>query len=105
MIPHAIDDHVLILEDNELIAQQLKQNLEHQGYIPFLCDNVKSALQIMHFIEVQLVIIDLKQSKQTQKILDFIKARHNKTSVILMQTNKHDEKKDKRFYATCYRNR
>lgn len=51
--------HLLLVEDDELVAQGLSRSLRQQGYSVEHCATVKAALQWLQSDQIELVVLDL----------------------------------------------
>ena len=77
-----VDGMILLIGGNEQTISQLKQALELNICTPYLCTDMKSALEVLSIVEYQLVVIDFKLLEEIELISNSFKPINSKTNVI-----------------------
>jgi CheY-like chemotaxis protein len=70
---HTISKNILIIEDDEMIRETLKEVLEMEGYAIHCAENGKEGLKILSRIQnIQLILLDLMMPEMNGfEFLDF----------------------------------
>ena len=77
--------HVLIVEDEELMRSILRQLLEGEGYDVFTADSAENALEIFSSNDIEVVLTDIRMSgRDGIQLLDQIKTIDPEALVIIM---------------------
>jgi DNA-binding response OmpR family regulator len=96
---------ILIIEDNETLAQGLRTNLEFEGYAVRLAGDATSGLAVIAESHIDLVILDLMLPDQNgYDVLRLLRERGNATPVLVLTalTEEVDKVRGFRFGADDY---
>ena len=79
------DEHVLIVEDEEMMRAILRQLLERERYRVFTADSAEAAIEIFSTNEIAITLTDIKMSgRDGLELLDQIKTLDEEAIVIIM---------------------
>lgn len=76
---------ILLVEDEALLVENLKKNLNQQGYIVDSAQDGEEALYLLHEFEYDLIILDLGLPKKPGlEVLEQIRTEQNPTPVLIL---------------------
>lgn len=83
----------LVVDDNRSLAEDLKEILEHEGYVVHLFDDPEAALRCQAELDFELALLDVRMPNMDGVTLhEHLRRAHPEASYLLMTAYSEDER-------------